>query len=179
MQESTPMKNSHSTFLLVCLCCGSIGFGMRPAFAYDDASRHGEHVRSAAPQPDSYGQPGSANKATRTVAITTSDAMRFDPGSLTFKQGETVRLRITNIGKLPHEFVLGTAREIAEHAERMRSMPGMMHVEANAVRVAPGKTEVLVWKFSASGRFSYACLIPGHREAGMQGTITVAAQSGH
>ncbi|MFX7701371.1 plastocyanin/azurin family copper-binding protein [Acinetobacter baumannii] len=31
----------------------------------------------------------------------------------------------------------------------------------------------MVWKFSKSGDFEFACLIPGHREAGMVGTVVV------
>jgi uncharacterized cupredoxin-like copper-binding protein len=30
-----------------------------------------------------------------------------------------------------------------------------------------------VWQFTQSGRFEFACLIPGHFEAGMVGTVTV------
>ena len=120
-----------------------------------------------------FGQPGSVGKVNRTIKISLSDAMRFSPSRLTFKQGETVRLRITNAGKIPHEFVLGTKQEIAEHAEMMRRMPEMSHSDASSVQVAPGKTADLVWQFSKAGKFLFACLIPGHREAGMEGSVIV------
>jgi uncharacterized cupredoxin-like copper-binding protein len=99
--------------------------------------------------------------------------MRFIPDKLTIKRGETIRLHISNAGKIPHEFVLGTRQELAEHATMMRQMPGMTHSDANAVQVAPGKSADIVWQFSKPGNFLFACLIPGHRESGMEGSVAV------
>jgi uncharacterized cupredoxin-like copper-binding protein len=126
-------------------------------------------------QVDVMGRPGATKNITRTIAITLLDSMRFTPNALTVKQGETVRLRITNVGKIPHEFVLGTPQEIDEHAAMMRAMPDMVHTDASSARLAPGKTTDLIWQFTKPGKFQYVCLIAGHREAGMQGTITVTA----
>jgi uncharacterized cupredoxin-like copper-binding protein len=39
--------------------------------------------------------------------------------------------------------------------------------------VAPGKDETIVWQFTKAGEYHYACLIPGHLEAGMIARITV------
>ena len=47
------------------------------------------------------------------------------------------------------------------------------HGEAGMVHVAPGKSGSLVWQFTRPGEFHYACLVPGHFEAGMVGTIKV------
>ena len=144
------------------------------------ASAHGgKHDASSSTNPahaqaGHFGQPGVPSKVTRTIAITMTDEMRFHPDTLTFKQGETVRLRITNAGKIPHEFVLGNKEEIAEHAAMMRKMPGMVHADASSVQVAPGKSADIIWQFSKSGEFLYACLIPGHLEAGMQGGVTIS-----
>jgi uncharacterized cupredoxin-like copper-binding protein len=49
----------------------------------------------------------------------------------------------------------------------------MAHVDANGKRLAPKQTGEIVWKFTKAGEFEYSCLIPGHREAGMTGTIVV------
>ena len=54
-----------------------------------------------------FGQQGDPAKATRTVHITMNDAMRFEPGELVIKQGETVRFVVVNKGKILHEMVLG------------------------------------------------------------------------
>ena len=40
-------------------------------------------------------------------------------------------------------------------------------------RVEPGKTGELVWRFTKADKFDFACLVPGHFEAGMQGKIAV------
>lgn len=39
--------------------------------------------------------------------------------------------------------------------------------------VAPGRTGEIVWHFNRAGEFDFACLIPGHHEAGMVGRIKV------
>jgi uncharacterized cupredoxin-like copper-binding protein len=59
------------------------------------------------------------------------------------------------------------------HAEAMKMNPEMEHDDPNARRVAPKKTDEIAWKFTNAGRFEFACLIPGHRDAGMFGTVEV------
>jgi uncharacterized cupredoxin-like copper-binding protein len=166
------MNSIHRYFVVLPL-------GIALVIGIPAAGAHTDQVDNVAATPaKSFGQPGVANDATRTIAIHTTDAMRFNPGSLSIQQGETLRLRITNDGKLPHEFVLGTKEEIAEHAKMMRQTPDMADADANSVRMAPGKSADIIWNFSQAGTFLYACLIPGHWEAGMQGTVTVAAPAG-
>ena len=55
----------------------------------------------------------------------------------------------------------------------MRKFPDMEHDEPNMAHVKPGATGELAWKFDKAGTFSFACLIPGHFEAGMTGTVVV------
>jgi uncharacterized cupredoxin-like copper-binding protein len=50
---------------------------------------------------------------------------------------------------------------------------GMAHDEPHAAQVAPGGTGEIVWNFNRAGRFDYACLVPGHYQAGMTGKINV------
>jgi uncharacterized cupredoxin-like copper-binding protein len=103
-----------------------------------------------------------------------SDAMRFEPALIRVKAGETVRLAAVNRGTQAHELVLGTMEELREHAELMRRFPNMEHDDPNMVRVAPGGRGEIVWQFTKPGEFSYACLMPGHFEAGMVGRVVVA-----
>ena len=49
----------------------------------------------------------------------------------------------------------------------------MEHDDPNGVRLAPKKTAEILWKFTKAGTFEYACLIPGHLEAGMHGKVIV------
>ena len=78
-----------------------------------------------------------------------------------------------NAGKVLHEFVIGTKQELADHAALMRKYPGMEHDEPYMAHVAAGKTAEMIWTFNREGEFEFACLVPGHYEAGMVGKIVV------
>ena len=124
----------------------------------------------------SAGQPGNPKKPARTVTVIMTDSdgtMRFSPDRLNVKKGEQVRFVIQNKGVLKHEFTLASVEDNNKHAALMQKYPGMEHDDPNAKSVDPGKTAEILWRFSKSGTFEFACLIPGHREAGMQGTVAV------
>jgi uncharacterized cupredoxin-like copper-binding protein len=139
-----------------------------------------------------FGRAGDPKAARRTIRIAMDDAMQFVaapqkakadvapghpphamPGDLVIRRGETVRFIVRNDGKVMHEMVIGTMRELKAHAELMRKFPGMEHDEPYMAHVAPGKQGEIVWQFTKAGEFHYACLIPGHMEAGMISKITV------
>ena len=92
------------------------------------------------------------------------------------RQGETVRLRVKNAGKVMHELVIGTKEELDQHAALMAKHPNMEHDEPYMAHVKPGQTGDLVWNFNRAGEFDYACLVPGHYQAGMTGKIRVLAR---
>jgi len=121
------------------------------------------------------GKPGDPAKVTRTIEISGSDNMRYSPSAITVKRGETVRLVVTNTGKVNHELVLGTMKELKEHAELMRKHPGMEHDEPNMAAMRPGETREIIWQFTRAGTVDFACTIPGHLEAGMAGRVKVVA----
>jgi len=122
-----------------------------------------------------YGEPGMASMASRTVTVTMDDGMRFTPATVAVKEGETIRFIVRNAGTIRHEMMIGTVEELKRHAELMRQFPGMEHEDTNAVTVDPGKEGEIAWKFTVPGTFDYACLIPGHYEAGMKGQIVVGS----
>ena len=123
------------------------------------------------------GQPGDAKAVSRTVEITMSDAMRFMPSSVSVQRNETIRFVLKNEGALKHEMVLGTIKELKEHAALMIKFPAMEHSDPNQASVQPGQTGELVWKFTQAGTFDFACLQPGHYDAGMKGQVVVAQAS--
>jgi uncharacterized cupredoxin-like copper-binding protein len=123
---------------------------------------------------DEIGKPGIASKATRTVKVDMTDGMRFNPSSIEVKQGETVRFIVTNSGKLKHELVLGTEKELREHYEVMKKNPEMEHADPNMVTLGGGKTGEIVWQFTKAGKVDFACLQPGHYDAGMTGAVNVS-----
>ncbi len=124
----------------------------------------------------SAGEPGDAKKPTRIVQVTMQERdgkMLFAPDRVKIRKGEQIKFVLHNVGELDHEFVLATTQENLEHAEMMKKNPEMRHVDPNARRVAPKQTSEIVWKFTKPGEFEFACLIPGHYQAGMHGLIMV------
>jgi len=124
----------------------------------------------------SAGEPGDAKKPARIVQVTMGEMdgkMMFMPAKVEVKKGEQIKFALRNSGELDHEFILATTAENLKHGEAMKKNPDMEHDDPNGKRLAPKKTDEIVWKFSKAGEFEYACLIPGHREAGMIGTVFV------
>ena len=122
---------------------------------------------------EAIGKPGVAAKATRTVQVDMADSMRFTPANISVKQGETVRFVIKNSGQVKHELVLGTEKGLKEHYEVMKKNPEMEHDDPNMVALAPGKSGEVVWQFTKAGKVDFACLQPGHYDAGMKGAVNV------
>jgi uncharacterized cupredoxin-like copper-binding protein len=140
--------------------------------AHDDA--HAPKAAGGNPAVQTpFGIAGDAAKATRTVDIDMRDTMRFDPSAIEVKRGETVRIVLHNRGATMHELVLGTPASLKQHATTMREHPEMAHEAPSMAHVAPGATGEIVWSFNRAGTFSYACLLPGHYEAGMTGRVIV------
>jgi uncharacterized cupredoxin-like copper-binding protein len=119
------------------------------------------------------GRPGDPASVSRTILVTMDDTMRFAPDQLKFRAGETVRFVVSNNGRIRHEMVIGSVDELKEHAEMMRSNPTMQHAEPNMISLAPGEQGDVVWQFDRAGLFDFACLVPGHLEAGMTGKIEI------
>jgi uncharacterized cupredoxin-like copper-binding protein len=124
----------------------------------------------------SAGAPGNPKRSARTVQVSMQEGagrMQFVPDRVEVKRGEQIRFILTNVGELDHEFVLATTEENLKHAEEMKKNPDMEHDDPNAKRVAPKQKSEIVWRFTKRGTFEFGCLIPGHREAGMTGTVIV------
>ena len=154
----------------------SLAFAMTLAALPVAALAHGDAPRKAAAQPrveTGFGRTGDPRKAVRTVRVDMSDRLRFSPDAIEVKQGDTVRFVVRNSGKTLHEMVLGTMKELKDHAELMKKHPGMEHDEPYMVHVAPGKAGTMAWQFTKAGEFYYGCLVPGHFEAGMIGKVVV------
>jgi uncharacterized cupredoxin-like copper-binding protein len=120
-----------------------------------------------------FGREGDPRRVKRVITIQMSDTMRYFPSEIRVKRGETVRFNLKNGGELPHEMVIGTMEELKKHAAAMKKHAQMNHAQPHAVHAAPGASARLVWQFTKPGEFYYACLVPGHFEAGMIGTIVV------
>jgi len=158
----------HYRLLLIAL---TVATATSSAVLADAGHSHG-HANETA-----YGTPGDPKKPSRVVHVTmreTEDGkMVFSPGRVEVKRGEQVRFRLRNAGEIDHEMVIATLAENLKHAEEMRKNPDMEHDDPNAKRLAPKSSGEILWRFTKVGEFDFSCLIPGHRESGMTGTIIV------
>jgi uncharacterized cupredoxin-like copper-binding protein len=122
------------------------------------------------------GEPGDPSKPARTIELNMiegSGMMGYSVNRVEVKKGEQIRFKITNAGALAHEFMLDSIERNAKHKIEMQKNPEMEHDDPNGVRLEPGKVSEILWKFENEGTFEFACLIPGHYEAGMHGTVVV------
>ena len=143
------------------------------------ASAHSDkpHAASAAVKKEQkdWGIAGDAKAARRSIEVGMGDDMRFKPERIEVRRGETVKFIVHNRGTLLHEFVIGTKKELDEHAALMIKFPTMEHDEPYMAHVGPGQAGTIVWTFNRAGDFDFACLIAGHYQAGMKGRIQVLA----
>ena len=144
------------------------------SFAHENTP-HKAKTSAVVKEQKDWGIAGDAASVKREIALSMGDNMRFTPDVITVKQGETIRFVVKNQGKQLHEMVIGTKKELDEHAALMVKFPNMEHDEPYMAHVAAGKSYNLIWTFNRAGTFDFACLIAGHYQAGMVGKITVLA----
>jgi uncharacterized cupredoxin-like copper-binding protein len=165
------MAMSASTFRHYALAAALLAMPVVTS-AHGDTS-HGKQSGSVIREQKPWGIAGEAKAVSRTIEVAMTDNMRFVPDYIEVRQGATLRLVHRNRGKLMHEFVLGTRQALDEHAALMKRFPTMEHDEPYMAHVPPGKTGEIVWTFNRAGDFDFACLLPGHYDAGMVGRIKV------
>lgn len=144
-----------------------------PAAGHGDKPSPAKHIDYSKAEEHRFGRAADPKKAKRTIRVDMSDEMRFHPAQITVKRGEVVRFVPVNKGQVMHEMVLGTMDDLKKHAELMRKHPEMEHDEPHMAHVSPGTSGEIGWQFNTAGEFHYGCLIPGHFEAGMIGTVKV------
>jgi len=120
------------------------------------------------------GAPAQQSAAARTIEVTATDSLAFQPATIEVRPTEAVTFAVTNGGKSVHEFTLGDPAMQQEHAGMMAHVPaGMGHDTPNSVSLSPGETKRLTWRFGDAGTLEYACHVQGHYQAGMRGRITI------
>jgi plastocyanin len=166
-REGFPGKGSGQTVVMAIsalLVAGTIGSAIGTA---KDEPKGGEEAGKAskAPatgansgqQPGGQGQtppPGGAAK-TLTISADPTGQLKFDKDQLQAPPG-TVRITMNNPSPVAHNVSLEGPGGLEEHGPTVNK-GGSSQVEAN---VKPGS-------------YTYYCSVPGHRQAGMQGTLTV------
>ena len=109
----------------------------------------------------------------KEIRIEVDDTMRFSPATWEAQAGEPIRIILVNKGKVDHELVIGTEKEIIAHAKEMVNPNTKGHHHINEVSAKSGQQAELVWTFKKPGQYAMACFEPGHYEAGMKGVINV------
>jgi len=164
-----------NTRSLMTLVAAALALHVASASAHGDEDHATPRRYDAAKvEETAFGHEGDPAKVRRVIPLGMSDAMRFTPADITVQRGETVKFVVHNDGRLLHEMVLGTPADLQAHAALMQKFPEMEHASANMAHVKPGADGQIVWQFTRSGEFSFACLQPGHFEAGMLGRVTVS-----
>ena len=93
------------------------------------------------------------------VKVVATD-LKFTPPTIQAKVGQPIKIVLDNKGVIEHDIAFPTIK-----ADK----------PANSLKAVakPGQTVTLEVTPTAKGTYEYVCTIPGHKEAGMKGTITV------
>ena len=127
------------------------------------------------------GEEAEPTTGSETIEVSMTDN-EFSPNSFEVEAGQQVTFRFTNDGTVDHEALVGDADEQAAHEAEMSGddsgggMDGMEHgsSDADAITVGPGETGELTRTFDDAGSVILGCHVPGHYDAGMKATITIA-----
>ncbi len=111
-------------------------------------------------------------KVAATHEIKATD-MAFGPDTVTIKEDEIVRVVLNNQGAQEHDITIdepkGKATVVSEGGSHGASHE---HKEFH-VSAAPGKSGSLDFTPSEPGTYEFYCTVPGHKDAGMKGTLIV------
>ena len=108
--------------------------------------------------------------------------MTFNPSSFEATAGAPVVLTLVNEDALEHDFsILEIPVESVSEPDPVSAEHQMEMGEAAAepvlhVAVEPKETNQLTFTPTKPGTYEFYCTVPGHKEAGMTGTMTVLAR---
>jgi uncharacterized cupredoxin-like copper-binding protein len=120
----------------------------------------------------------SAAREVQSVTVQAQD-LAFSPTSITVTAGQPVVLTLENSGALEHDLsilefpVEGQAQQSggSDHSAEHGDAEGPdLHVSALA-----GQSVTLEFTPSKPGTYEFWCMVAGHKEAGMTGTLIVQA----
>jgi plastocyanin len=132
--------------VLVLAACGGNDTGS----SGDESSESGSDVTEGAEGAE--GEEGAA----QNVTFTAGNELKYDPETATASVGD-VTITLDNTGALEHNIVW------VEEGDP----------EEPFVYTAGGENASNTRTFDAPGEYQFYCSIPGHREAGMDGALTI------
>jgi uncharacterized cupredoxin-like copper-binding protein len=94
-----------------------------------------------------------AGAAAQKVTVVAKE-FAYTPNRIVVKAGQPVQLVLENKGVIEHDFVI----------DPLKVKIGI---------IQPGKTGTVTFTAKAKGTLEFYCSVPGHKEAGMKGTLVV------
>jgi uncharacterized cupredoxin-like copper-binding protein len=121
--------------------------------------------------------PGTTVANTVQVTVIARD-IEFDPQTIEVAAGQRVELTLRNEGVLEHDFSIMHihAEDVDEHSHASDTHVGHMAVAEEPdlhVVATGGETGSLKFTPMEAGTYEFYCAVPGHKEAGMTGTLVV------
>ena len=140
----------------ISACGGSSGSSSSSSSAAASSSASSTATSSPATSSTTAAPSSSSASSSLSIAADPSGALKFTKSSLTAKAG-TITISFTNNSPLAHNLTVqqGTSGPV------LGATPTFM-----------GGTKTLKLTLKA-GTYTFYCSVPGHRAAGMQGTLTV------
>ena len=103
----------------------------------------------------------------------------FGPADITMRVGEVVEITLSNGGMLLHDFTIekidGDVHITGLHGVADHGHEAAVGVDRDVyIALDPGGEGLVKLKAHEAGTYTFYCTVPGHREGGMEGTLTVS-----
>lgn len=188
-------RNTTALIALIALMLGSLFFA---ACSSSDASTDDGHDDTAAAADDGHDDDADADhdedadashdddadhddedlfaeEAHETLTLEMKD-IAFAQTEITLEAGELVEIELSNTGVVAHDFTIAEIDAVhAVHGDHDPVAGHDEHGDELALHQAleAGDSIELRLRVHEAGTYEFYCTVPGHREAGMVGTLTV------
>ncbi len=106
------------------------------------------------PKPTPIDETAGTQEAAVEISVTVKE-YSFTPSKTTVDAGSTVRLTLKNSGNVSHNLMIDDS-------------------DVATTLVSPGDSETIDFTVpDEAGTYEFYCSVPGHKEAGMEGTLVV------
>lgn len=171
---------------ILILACVAFGFAACNSSGSSESDSAATTETAPAAEENSGSEFITINGDTTQVHMTGNDEMKFNLKSITVKEGQVIKLIMSNEGSQPketmgHNFILlkpGT--DIMDYANKAAAaktedyMPAAEqgNVLAHTKLLGPGESDTIIFAAPVAGEYEYLCSFPGH-VAVMRGILIV------